>query len=350
MPAPHHSRDRHLRKGRPKLKDVWDRYREVLDDEGRPNFLDIHDDIYQPGQAWNPSRYPRDCAGPANADKTCGRHNFCLWCHERRAHADAVRAAMVHIGQPNIHRIRIPLGQGRNHPKHARDCLRRVAGVLQRHNFTRQSIWLHPFEDNPCDGVRAHIEGIVSGDDADPDVLDPDRPGGLGLILRRFQEGGEDGALPVRVDVERLHPHSRKHVDDLVQHAVECATPSFPVKRIWAGLYMDKKKRVRCRMTTVAEGVRPTWIKDLPCKSPDHVPDATRDELLTWAVVAEHWRESVSKPVMTRNVRVHPAFVDLVARATLWRDGYRLQSTDDLQKRWQTSDEARSASTCAQLV
>ncbi len=324
----------HIEKGRPKLMDVWSRFHAPLDENGEPFWLELHDDTYQPGEAWNPSRYPSDCAGPASPDKNCGRHNFCLWCYERRAHKDAVKAAMIHIGQPNLNRISIPLDQGRNHPMHARDCMRRVAGVLQRHNFTRMTLWLHAFQENPCDGVRAHIEGIVSGFDADPDILDPTRPGGLGLILKRFREGGEDSGQPLRIDVTPLHPHSRKHVKELVQHAIQCATPSFPVKRIWSGLYKDKKGRTRCRMTTIDEGLRPTHAKDLPCPTPDHLPDATMDELLTWAVVAEHWREAVSKPLMTRNIDVDPAFADLVARATPWREHYRLESDEQLQNRW----------------
>ncbi len=326
-------RGRPLNKGRPKLMQVWQRHRELVTDD-LPNYLDIHDDIYEPGGSWNPSRYPKDCAGPVNPDKNCGRSNFCLWCHERRRRADAIRAAMIHIGQPNLHRISIPLDKwGGIHPKHARDCLRRIAGVLQRHGFTRQSIWLHAFGDNPCDGVKSHIEGVVSGFDADPDVLDTSMPGGVGLILKRFQDD-EDSAQPIKVEVERLHPHSRKHVDALVNHALDCATPSFPVKRLYAGLFMDKRGQVRSRITTVADGVRPMHIKDLPCKSQDHLPDATRDDLLTWAIVAEHWRESVSKPIMTRNVRVDPAFADLVLRATAWRGDFRLASDVELMDRW----------------
>lgn len=321
-----------LPKGRPKLAAIRERHHELLDEEGRPYYLAVHDEIYAPGEAWNPSTYPSQCRGPDG--RMCGRINFCTWCHERCTHANAVKAAMIHIGQPNIHRIRIPLGQGRTHPKHARDCLRRISGVLRRHNFTRQTLWLHPFDENPFHGPRAHIEGIVSGDDADPDILDPNRPGGLGLILKRFQEDGEDSGQPIEVRVERLHPHSRKHVHDLVRHGLGCGRPSWPTRRIHAGLYEDKKRRTRCRLTDVHNRSRPTHIKDLACESPDHVPDATGDDILTMAIVAEHWREAVGKPVMTRNVRVDPAFVDLVARATTWREDYRLQSDEEFSERW----------------
>lgn len=321
-------------KGRPKLADVRERHHRLLDEEDRPYFLAVHDEIHQPGEAWNPSTYPNQCSGPRRPGRPCGRHNFCVWCHERRTHANAVKVAMTHIGQPNIHRIRIPLGQGRTHPKHARDCLRRVSGVLRRHNFTRQSMWLHAFGDNPFRGPQARIDGIVSGDDADPDVLDPERPGGLGLILKRFREGGEDGAQPIEVHVERLHPHSRKHADQLVEHGLACGRPSWPVRRIHGGLYTDKRGRVRCRLTDVHDKSRPTHIKDIPCHSPDHVPDATGDDILTMAIVAEHWREAVGKPVITRNVRVDPAFADLVARATQWREAYLLQGDDALRERW----------------
>ena len=321
-----------LTKGRPQLATVRERHHALLDEDGNPFALDVHDDLYRPGEDGNPSTRPSQCRGPNG--RMCGRVNFCTWCHERRTHANAVKVAMIHIGQPNIHRIRIPLGQGRTHPKHARDCLRRVSGVLRRHNFTRQTLWLHAFDENPFHGPRAHIEGIVSGNDADPDILDPTRPGGLGLILKRFQAGGVDSGQPIEVHVERLHPHSRKHVDELVRHGLECGRPSWPTRRIHAGLYLDKKGRTRCRLTDVHDKSRPTHIKDIPCESPDHIPDATGDDLLTMAIVAEHWREAVSKPVMTRNVRVEPVFADLVVRATLWRDHYVLPSDSALETRW----------------
>lgn len=334
------TRTRHIPRGRPKIPEVWTRYQELLDNEGRPHYLDVHDEIYQPGESWNPSTYPSQCSGPQRAGRMCGRINFCCWCYERRAHQQAVKAAMIHIGQPNIHRISIPLDFAGNHPMHARNALRLISRVLRRHNFTRQSLWLHPFGDNPFTGLKTHIEGIVSGDDADPDILDPSLPGGLGLTLRRLRDETGDGARPIDIYVERLHPHSRKHVDDLVHHGIEAGRPSWPVRRIHAGLYEDKKGRLRCRFTDVEDGRSPTHLRDLPVESDDHLPDATGEDILTYAVVAEHWRESVGRPVMTRNIKVEPAFADLVARATAWRSLYSLPDDQEMHLRYDADAES----------
>ncbi len=337
-PPPAEPPARALPSGRPTVMDVWQRYQHILATDDRPYYLDIHEDIYADDR---PQRGPEACLGPINPEKNCGRQNFCLWCYERRAHNDGLRAAMIHSGQPNLYRISIPLGQGRNHPMHAKDCMRRVAGVLRRHGFSRFTLWLHPFGPNPCDGIRAHIEGLVSGADADPDVLDPEYPRAIGSILERFREGGEDSGQPASVHTERLHPHSTKHVDDLVRHAIECARPSFPVRRIWAGMYLDKMKRVRCRMTDIVDGQRPYYTKDLACPSPDNTGHATRDELLTWAIMAESWRTTVEKPVMTRKVDVEQHFADLVIQATPWREAFRLGSDDELRNRWARAPEFR---------
>lgn len=306
----------------------------MLGDEDRPKWLEVHDDIYPPGDKYAPSRRPNQCSGPRRPGKPCGRHNFCCWCHERRARSEAIKAAMIHIGQPNIHRISIPLDFAGIHPMHARNALRLVSRVLRRHNFTRISLWLHPFNENPFDGIRSHIEGIVSGLDADPDILDPTRPGGLGLTLKRMREEAGDSAKPIKIHSEQLHPHSRKHVDDLVRHGIECGRPSWPVRRIHAGLYQDKRKQTRCRLTNVRDGGTPTHLIDYAVKTDDHLPDPKKDDILAWALMAEYWRSSVGRPVITRNVQVAPGFVDLVERATTWREEYKLPSNEELEQQY----------------
>ena len=50
--------------------------------------------------------------------------------------------------------------------------------------------------------------------------------------------------------------------------------------------------------------------------------------------MAEYWRSSVGRPVITRNVQVAPGFVDLVERATTWREEYKLPSNEELEQQY----------------
>ncbi len=318
--------------GRPSLAQVRRRYLELHQGHDAPYYLP---DESLPSDYQTP---PEACVGAMRPGVYRGRGGpcydavRCCFCNERQARYNGIKAALLHIGQANIHCVSIPL-PGVSTPAEGREAMSRVMRSLRRTSgFTRASLWLHAFGGDPRQGVRPCIEGIISGADANPDVLDPSVASGLAWTLRPYMPFKLGGSWPVEIFSHRdFHPHSAHHVKDLIAAGMEAGRAGIDARRIHAGLYKSPGGELRVRYTDVHQRSRPTHIKDVGGPSPCN--DWREADLMRVMHTAATWRNSGRRPVMTRNIMVPDRHLKLVLEAAPWTNYYRIPKAEAMRRR-----------------
>lgn len=320
---------------RPELALVRRRHRQLWTRTLRPYWLPtwrfLHPD---PDEA--PRNPPWACNGPPGRQKIqfpgqsrwlCDQVHFCAYCWERRCRWAGLRTALAHVGAENTHKISLSLPGIRTDPDAVLEARSAFTKALRRRGFDRVTLWVHVFGEDPRQGPKAHLDGVVSGADADVDVLDVEHNQSLRRVLQPFHERPDGGYWTPHLHASSVDEKRPRHrAKNLVLAGFYAGRPTFPTRRIWAGLY-GSMHDLHVRMTTVTRK-RKTPVRDLVVAG-RVATDWSAGDLLAATRTAEAW--GGLRPTVPRGVRLKPMQLDAVLEETPWRVLYRLERDEDLR-------------------
>lgn len=277
--------------------------------------------------------HPGKCGGPRrNRDPPrgypCNKVHWCTYCWERRCRQGGVLAAFTHAGMPRVVKFSVSLPATRTDLSAVQGARKAFIQVCRDAGYSRWTVWIHAFGDNPAHGFKGHLDGYVSGPlDADGSVF-VDHGRGFRDALAKHHNTG-DHRWDVHVHNRLLDPSSFNHVKDLVLGGFYAGRPTFPTRRVYAGLYRDDQD-FRVRLTTVNRKTRSASQVQRLTVDGRLQPDWSEADLHLALKRAEAWKTRVAA---SRRQPTMGLMSDLL-KATNWRRKYRLQNRYQLEERY----------------
>lgn len=327
---------------RPSLDEIKVRYNHICNRRGRPYWNPVYPIIY-PEEAedrpyWNPAgcigpkskQFPRRAARPF----ACRLHNFCSFCWERRRRESGFRAAVHHTGQENVTKFSLSLPGVRTNVETVKEARTAFIRYLKRNGFDRITCYIHTFGENPAEGAKGHLDGVCSGADGDPEVLQPHHASALRSLLLKYHHRPDAGFWEPKVQSRAVATSSTaKQVNDLILAGFYAGRPTFHTRRVLAGLYGEPMD-YRVRMTNMGGKSKKQPVQDLAQVVKRAVPDWTFRDLMTATNEAEQWDKAAGRPVLPRGVRLKPKHLDSILADTKWRGYYRLHGDDKMREKY----------------
>lgn len=327
---------------RPTAQQVKVRYNRICNRQGRPYWNPTYDIIYPEEAEERPYWNPRGCLGP-KAKKfprrrgrafVCRLHNFCTFCWERRRREGGIRAAACHADQENVVKWSVTLPGVRTDPETVKQARTAMVRYLKRNGFDRVTCYIHTFGENPAQGPKGHLDGIASGAEGDPALLDTSNTHELRDLLLKYHHRPDAGFWEPNVDSHVIdHRTPRKMVNDLILGGFYAGRPTFHTRRVVAGTY-GTAWNYRVFMTNMGGKSRKTPVGPLLDRNEEKVPDWSWDDLLRATMQAEEWDKATGRPVLPRGIEMETKFLDELIDDTGWRTFYRLPSDDDLREKY----------------
>lgn len=324
--------------GRPTDEQVLKRYKsDPWDKLLRPRHTGIFDMMHpeEDGRSWGPG----GCSGPYGKRRgrgrlfPCEKYHFCGFHWEARCRWASLMAMVSFLNQPNVWKFSLSLPGIREDPEAVLEARRKISEALRYRGFTRQFIFIQEFGDNPLQGVKGHLDGIIAGPDPDVGILDVRHNDSLRKTLKPFHARPDGGYWNEYIHHKPLDTSTlTAQLRDLYNKGRYAGRPTFPVRRILAGLYyQDGLPRVR--LTNVHAKTKLADLRDIPASRKD--PDWTSKQLIWATQQAEAWRlAGTNKPVSPRGVKLPVRDLTEILKATKWRTKYGLPNDDKMRKRF----------------
>lgn len=292
-----------------------------------------------------PGKWPNLCSGmkhPGNRHKKpalCGKTVFCNYCWERRAYWSGMKAGCIHASSPTVTKFSTTLVELRQDPdaflqyrKNAWDWLRQLAG------YRLATINIHVYGENPAEGVKLHLDGIVSGgDDADATVF---AEGGRFEDYTRswFDKYARNHPKYERLEGSRIRTSSHATAiglgaawfNDLILAGMYSGRQTFPTPRVRAGLY-GRHGDYRVRLTNMHRTRKLADLQDHRNVEGHVTPDWSHAQLVGIQAEAIRLWDHVGYPLHSRDVKVEEDRLEAILAASRWRHRYRLDGDDALR-------------------
>lgn len=295
----------------------------------RALFLGYFDALYDAGLITNRSQ-PAACAGPNRKGWTgaskfmCRQSLLCGPCWDRRRHEQAIGVLQRQLHGGPVVSFSMTTPAIRHDAEAMREARDDFTRVVQGLGWTCYSIYVHTYGENPGQGPKGHLDGIIGalpGSDS-RSVLGEHIKGDWNKKRARF-EPCSDVVDALRhcwdtrvarhepqIHARVLAPHKPGYVWGLLKAAKYASRQTFPTLRLIAG-----------QMDAAGTHFRLTNVNGTLCKE-DHVgdikaiPNTRRSDglfpgpdVLSWAQLAAHWDRAVGRHKHSTTRPIHPRYM-----------------------------------------